>query len=156
MKTPFDLKICKLTGEDWNRDDVSQLARQLLEKQGEYRYSIENRVIIIFDRSENSSVKFLKVHESLLVERLVEFFRNPLNYIHLFDDIKCWQAIIMIHPSEYESQDAYYEHSLGEGLREPGKAEYENYLLKAVAEKVDNLIVNPNNKEHGLDGWLVL
>lgn len=155
MEIPFDLKICKLTGYNWNRGDLRQLAIQLLEKQGEYRKSVENRIVVIFDWSKTSSTKFLRANKQLLHDKLLEVVLNFDEHCLWIDKFECWQCIILIRPDEYEPDETYYEHSIGSGLRERGKAIFEDELLREVAAESNGLLrVNPNHKEHGVDGWI--
>lgn len=152
MEIPFDLKISKLTGHSWDRSDLERLAAQLLDRQGSFRRSIENRMVVIFDWSKTSSVKFLKANRKVLYDKILEAVLNP-NWFWL-PAFECWQCIILIGEDEYEPDEEYQEHSLGYGLRERGKAIFENKLLSEVAADSNGMLrVNPNRKEHGLDGW---
>ncbi|GAI85708.1 unnamed protein product, partial [marine sediment metagenome] len=86
---PFDLKITKLTGTKWQRENAAALLRQLIAEQGKPRYSIENRIIIAFDRSLNSSVEFFQTNRSILLEALLNIAYNPYVFTYLLREYHC-------------------------------------------------------------------
>lgn len=148
---PFDLKITKLTGTKWRRENVAALLRQLIEEQGKPRYSVENRIIIAFDRSIDSSVQFLRANKEILLEALLNIAYNPYVFTYRLD--RNWLSAVLIR--NYRHGQKYQHHSIGAGMREPEKAEFENELLQVAAQKSDGLIrYNPDTKEHGHDGDL--
>lgn len=152
---PFDLKITKLTGAKWQRENVATLLRQLIAEQGKPRYSVENRIIIAFDRSLASSTKFLQLNKGILLEVLLNIAYNPYVFTYLISDYHCWFSIPLL--TNYHRSRGYYEHPIGRGLREPEKAKFEAELVREAALKSDGLIkFNPNLKEHGHDGDLLI
>ena len=155
---PFDLKITKLTGQQWDRNDLAHLAEQLLESQGKPRTSIENRIVICFDESVSSATSFLKNNEDLIILTLLEIVDNPYKYTHWLQEYKCWCTIALIKRGKYydNTEGLYYEHPLGDGLREPGKAEFERYVLGKVARLRNNLRLASNARAHGIDGYIKL
>lgn len=152
---PFDLKITKLTGSKWDRHNLAHLAEQLMEGQGSPRASVENRVIICFDGSATSDTTFLQANEDLIVRTLVEIANAPHRYAYWLEQYRCWCAIALIRRGQYSSsQDCYYEHPIGEGLREPHKAVFETMVLRKAALLTTNIRPNANPKAHGKDGEL--
>lgn len=153
---PFDLKVTKLTGKKWDRNNLAHLAEQLFEKQGKPRASIENRIIICFDESPSSSIEFLKANEDLIILSLLDLADNPYKYISWVERYKCWVGLILLEKNQYynSSQGIYYEHSIGKGLREPVKAKFEESILKKVARMRTNIKPNPNTRAHGNDGQI--
>ncbi|GAH63220.1 unnamed protein product, partial [marine sediment metagenome] len=148
---PFDLKITKLTGIKWQRENVAALLRQLIGEQGRPRYSVENRIITAFDGSLNSSMDFLQLNRNILLEALLNIAYNPYVFTYLLSEYHCWFGITLI--TNYHRIWGYYEHPIGSGMREPGKAKFEDELLREAATKSDGLIrFNPNPKERGHDG----
>jgi len=148
---PFDLKITKLTGTKWQRENVAALLRQLIEEQGKPRYSVENRITIAFDRSLDSRVQFFQLNKGILLEVLLNIAHNPYVFTYLLSDYHCWFSITLVR--NYHRGSKYHEHPIGSGLREPEKAQFENELVREAALKSDGLIkFNPNPKEHGHDG----
>jgi len=157
IKVPFDLKITKLQHNHWHRKDVKQLAKELLKDQGKYRYSIENRLVIVFDGSVTSDVLFFKKYRSLLIYVLLQACYNPRKHWFFLPEYKTWQCIILIPPLRNNVSQEHHEHSIGPGVREHEKAEFENRLLQEVAKCSNGLLeVNPNSKQHGVDGWIWL
>jgi hypothetical protein len=157
MYEVFDLKVCKLANDPlrWDKSDIGHLARQLLENQGSARYSVENRVIVIFDGANSSKVDFFKKYESLIVDRVVAFVENPYDRCVWLNDYKCWQGIVIIPPTDFENTPVYYEHSIGVGMREYSKALFHQKLLNAIEKRSNGKMrVNLNHKEHGNDGIL--
>lgn len=153
---PFDLKITKLTGTEWHRDNAPALARQLITEQGKPRFSIENRMIIAFDQSRDSSVSFLRLNQSILVEALLSVAYKPYHFTHWLEEYGCWVSIVLITKYRYQ-QGKYYEHPIGAGMRESEKAEFETRLLQEATVKSGGLIkYNPDTKQHGYDGDLYL
>ncbi len=151
----FDLKISKLTGSRWTRTDLPLLGKELLEGQGKERYSIENRIMVLFDGANTSKTSFFKKHESLICERLLAYINDPYPQTVWLTSYNCWQGVILIPPTEFTNEDEYYEHSIGKGLREPLKAEFHQEVLHKVEEMSGGLMkANPNYKEHGKDGWV--
>lgn len=152
---PFDLKITKLTGGIWDRTSPERLLAQLFERQGNPRHSIENRIIIAFDRSPNSSVSFLRKNEGVIIESLLEVALNPYPFTYWLTEYECWGSIILIKEGEYVATPEYYEHPIGLGLREPEKAELERQIVLKVSPK-SNYRIRPNRnpKTIGVDGEL--
>jgi len=147
----FDLKITKLTKATWQREDLSILLKQLMNEQGRPRYSVENRIIISFDRSISSDIKFLRLNRDKLIEVLLNIAYNPYSFTYWLSEYRCWVAFALI--QNYRRSDEYHEHPLGSGLREPDKAEFANELIKEIEAKSGGIIkANPNPKEHGRDG----
>lgn len=157
VKIAFDLKISRLLGSHWDRRDPKHLATQLLDEQGNARYSIENRITIIFDGSPTSSVPFLEVNRQVLWRKFIQLIFNPEDYWHWVAQHHCWHAIILIGKKEYTYVKENYSHAIGDGLREPEKAVFATSFLTEVAQDSEGLLeVNPDEKEHGLDGWVWL
>jgi len=152
---PFDLKITKLTGIKWQRENVATLLRQLISEQGRPRYSVENRIISAFDRSLNSSLEFLQLNRNILLEALLNIAYNPYVFTYLLSEYHYWFGITLI--TNYHHIPEYYEHCIGSGMREPEKAKFENELIREVALKSDGRIkYNANPKERGHDGDLLI
>lgn len=152
---PFDLKITKLTGMQWDRRNMGNLAKQFIQKQGRPRASIENRIIIVFDSSRSSSVPFLATNRRLLIKALSNVAWNPYSFTHSLGTI--WCSIVLIKQGEYRDTGNYYEHPIGLGLREKDKAAFEYELLKEVSQISGGLIrYNPDYKQHGYDGDLYI
>lgn len=150
---PFDLKITKLTGLEWQRGNVASLLRQLITEQGKPRYSVENRVIIAFDKSLDSSVEFLQGNRSLLLEVLLNIAYNPYAFTYRLKEYHSWFAITLVR--QYRRSADYHEHPIGPGMREPGKAVFETELLReASLRSGGRLRANPETEEHGHDGDL--
>ena len=148
---PFDLKITKLTGTKWQRENVAALLKQLFDEQGAPRYSVENRITIAFDRSLTSSAEFLRLNKDKCLEVLLSIAHNPYSFICWLQGYHCWGALALV--GNYRRGSKYYEHPLGYGLREPEKAEFENELIKEVEAKSGGIIkANPDPKKHGNDG----
>lgn len=157
-KIPFDLKFSKLQGLQWNREDLKELAKQLYENQGGERYSIENRIFVLFDHSNTSSVKFLKLNEVMMARRILAVLENPtFNFFKVeIDGEEVITCIILIKQGKYRYINETHQHEIGEGLREPEKAEYATEFLEKVASADNRIIVNKNTKQHGVDGWVML
>jgi hypothetical protein len=155
----FDLKITKLTGNHWDRDDLRHLSCQLMEEQGNPRYSIENRIFLVFDRSPTSHVKFFEANRHLLLDALISISRNPYECTYWLEEFQCWTAIKVFSPAEYQipnGLEKYQEHPIGLGLRETDKAEFEKALVLEVAP-LCNFKIKPwkiNPKAIGIDGEL--
>ena len=155
FQIPFDLKITKLEGENWERENIHGLAQQLYDDQGECRESIENRITIVFDRSTTSSVSYFKKHKPILLYRLITECYEAKNWVWVTKH-KVWHCVVMI-PEIEDTEVEYSEHIIGYGLREKEKADFEYELLNEVAECSNGIMtVNPNKKEHGVDGWIWL
>lgn len=156
QKIPFDLKITRLLGR-WARHDLERLAWELYARQGNARRSFENRITIVLDRSTTSSVPFLELNRELLWKRFMDLIFNPKSYWYWVKEFKCWHAIIFVRKNEYHQIEERYMHSIGKGLREPMKAVFATSFLKEVANDSEGLVeVNPNYKQHGVDGWIWL
>jgi hypothetical protein len=158
-KIPFDLKFGKLEGINWDRDKPIVLARQLYERQGLERYSVENRIFILFDKSTTSSVLFLRLNELVMMQRLIDAIRTPLwRWLKLrVGEQRVVCTPILIRQGEYRQIEETYQHPLGEGFREEDKASYATQFLIRVSRVSDGLLeVNTNTKEHGLDCWVKL
>jgi hypothetical protein len=154
---PFDLKIGKLTGTAWNRDDMNNLSHQLIVYQGSHRSSIENRIIILFDKSQSSSLAFFQKNRSLIMIALYNIARNPYAFTHWIDYPNTWCSLVLIEQGSYQLEQHYYEHPLGPGLREPDKAQFEFNILKEISRGSGGLIkYNPDPKVHGYDGDILL
>lgn len=154
---PFDLKIGKLTGDNWERINMTTLAKQLMARQGEPRASIENRIIILFDNSPNSSTRFLQNNRSLIVRALCNIAWRPYAFTRWVDKPNAWISLVLLKQGNYHIETRYYEHSIGIGLREPDKAQFEFELLEEMTNITGGLIKhNPTQKEHGYDGDLLL
>ena len=151
----FDLKITKLTGGRWDRENLHHLAQQLVENQGQPRASIENRIIICFN-SVSSDVNFLKDNQDLIILTLLELVENPYKFGCWLTKYQCWSIVALLKQGTYydTTQGLYYEHPIGLGLREPGKAAFENWLIRRVARMTNRLQPNPDIRTHGNDGRL--
>lgn len=153
---PFDFKLTKLTGNQWDRLSMRHLLEQLLEMQGNPRHSIENRLILAFDRSVNSSVEFYKLNESIIIEALIQIALDPYQFTYWLYEFDCWGSIFVFPEGEYLKIEGYYEHPKGLGLREPDKAQYERELIKKASIRCDYRI-KPNRQNPfaiGIDGEL--
>lgn len=134
----FDLKITKLSGKDWDRTNPQRLLKQLFEKQGNPRYSIENRIFIAFDNSPTSHVKFFKKNKKVIVKALLKVALDPYSYTYWLSHYNCWASLVLIKEGEYEPyepQGKYHEHPIGLGMREREKAEFEHQVILEVSEK---------------------
>lgn len=155
FQIPFDLKITKLEGKIWQRNNVQELAQQLYDFQGEPRSSVEHRITVVFDESITSSASYFKRHRSIILYRLIRECYEAKNWVWVAK-YNVWNCLIIIPPLN----DTYHErhqHNIGQGLREKEKAEFENKLLKEVARCSNGILkINPNEKEHGIDGWIWL
>jgi hypothetical protein len=155
----FDLKICKLTGEHWDRQDLRHLATQLMEEQGNARHSIENRVILVFDKSPTSRVEFFELNRQLLIEALISIAHNPTEYTYWLPKFECWIAIKLFQKDEYQLSDDladYYQHPIDLGMRERLKAAFERKLVLDVSRLCD-FKIRPNIYDpfvRGKDGEL--
>ena len=157
QKIPFDLKISRLYGSHWDRNNLQRLATQLLNEQGNERISFENRITICFDKSRTSSVPFLEVNRILLWQKFIQLIFNPKDSWHWIPEYQCWHAVILIEKGEYHLIQENHAHNIGEGLREPEKAIFSTSFLSEVAVDSEGLLeVNPNDKAHGCDGWIWL
>lgn len=152
---PFDLKLAKLTGNGWDRFNLRHLAEQLLDGQGNPRHSIENRIIVLFDRSPNSGVEFFKSNEAVIIKGLIEIAKNPCDFAYWIHKYECWVALYLIASGKYIPNPDYYEHPIALGFREPEKAEFEKELIVKVSP-LCNFAIRPNRqyKEIGKDGEL--
>lgn len=142
----FDLKICKLTGNHWDRRDLKHLATQLMEEQGNARHSIENRIILVFDKSPTSCVEFFKLNRQLLIDALINIAHNPTKYIYWLPKFECWVAIKLLQSSEYQlpnSLASYYEHPIDLGMQERLKAGFERQLILDVS-RLCNFKIRPD------------
>ena len=154
---PFDLKIGKLTGSNWERIDMTVLSNQLMAKQGKPRSSVENRIIVLFDKSQSSSTHFLQTNRSLIVRALSNVAWRPYAFTHWVDKPNAWVSLVLIEQGNYHMETQYYEHSIGLGVREPDKAQFEFELLEEMTEITGGLIKhNPIRTEHGYDGDLLV
>lgn len=151
---PFDFKVTKLTGQQWDRNNLAHLAEQLLERQGKPRASIENRIVICFDESTSSDVSFLKESKDLIILTLLDILDDLYKCTYWLQGYQCWCAIALIKKGRYydTSQGEYHEHPVGQGLREPEKARFEVAILQKVARMRHNIRLNPDPKAHGNDG----
>lgn len=155
FQIPFDLKITKLEGENWERQNIQQLAQQLYDYQGECRLSIENRITVVFDRSTTSSVAYFQKHKPILLYRLITECYEAQNWVWV-SEYKVWHCVLMI-PNIEDTPVEHSQHIIGYGLREEEKADFETQLLIEVAQCSNEIMtVNPNHKEHGVDGWIWL
>lgn len=153
---PFDLKIGKLTGTNWDRGNMTNLAKQLMAEQGEPRASIENRIVILFDRSTSSSIYFLQKNRALILQALSNIVWRPYAFTHWIKP-KVWCSLILVGEGQYNQESKYYEHPIGIGLREPQKANFEFNLVQEMARISGGLLkCNPEQEEHGHDGDLLL
>lgn len=151
----FDLKITKLTGNNWDREDRKKLLVQLMNGQANPRHSIESRVTIAFDKSPNSSPEFVRLNKPIIVDALVEISRSPYEYSFWLASYRCWGSIYIFQFGEYQYLPDYYEHPIGGGLREPEKAEISKEIIEEAAIKSGFRIrPNRNFKEIGKDGEL--
>ncbi|GAH89634.1 unnamed protein product, partial [marine sediment metagenome] len=151
---PFDLKITKLTSQQWDRNNLAHLAEQLFEKQGKPRASIENRIYVCFDKAKSSATNFFRDNEDLIILSLLEIASNPYKYTYWLQKYNCWCSINLIERRQYSASEGdYYEHPIGEGLREPDKAEFERRILQKVA-RMSNIKPNPDARAHGNDGQI--
>jgi hypothetical protein len=159
VKIPFDLKISKLQGPQWERENLRKLAEQLMQNQGEFRYSLENRLFILFDRSSTSSVDFLKRNEVIILREIMTMLQNPKEYwFNLkIGEQNIFTCVILIPETKYIKIFEQTEHSLGEGLREKEKAEFAHKILTHITWVSDGKIEPCENpKEHGIDGYIYL
>ena len=138
---PFDLKITKLTGNNWDRKSPEHLLEQLMDNQGNPRHSIENRIIIAFDNSPSSDIEFLKKNEAVIINSLLKVAHKPYDYTYWLNEYDCWGSIYLIQEGEYRPSTEYYEHSIGLGMREPEKAEFERQIILKVGAKSGYLII---------------
>lgn len=151
----FDLKITKLTGNSWDRTDMKNLLVQLINGQGNPRHSIENRIIIAFDKSPSSSIEFFKSNKDLIINALVTIAKSPYKYTYWLESHRCWGSIYLFQEGEYQYISEYHEHPIGLGLREPEKAEIANRIIREASVKSDFKIrPNRNYKEIGKDAEL--
>jgi hypothetical protein len=158
----FDLKCSKLEGEHWTRDDNEALAYELLNRQGRPRYSIENRLTVLFDRSITSHVDFFKINETVLINKILEMLDDPVPHWHRLRHIDLVTnevytplcCVIVIPPGEYLNWHVVSEHSIGQGLREIQKAEFANKLIKRLSVLSDRIAAYPNVRAHGKDGYI--
>jgi len=155
---PFDLKIAKLSGATWNRESPVALATQLYQKQGRFRASLENRIFILFDNSLTSSVEFLRAHRDILVKALLNVAHRPYSFTCYLPIGDIWASILLLRESDYRRGGwGYYHHPIGDGMREMGKADFENILIRDVAALSGGLLRHNANKiEHGYDGDLLI
>lgn len=154
---PFDLKITKLTGKQWDRVNMQNLALQLMQFQGQPRASVENRIIIIFDNSPTSDIDFMRSNRQLLIKGLLNIAWNPYSFLRGLDPLDIWIGLVLIPETDYCRLPKYYEHPIGLGLREGGKAVFEFSLLQEIEKLSGSLIkYNRNSKEHGYDGDLLV
>lgn len=142
---------------------MNVLAKQLLREQGSYRYSIENRLIILFDCSPTSSVAFLRRNEMVMINKLVEMKDDPPAYwtkIRYYEPVwnmtyEPYMCIILIPQGEYYPVYEEWAHPLGEGLREKGKAEYAAGFMTYANWATEGMIEpEPNIRLHGIDGYI--
>lgn len=154
---PFDLKIGKLSGNRWDRQNHSRLLQQFLDEQGLPRYSIEPRIVIVFDKSKTSDMPFLVLNKKIIINALLKIAYNPYKYSHWLDKYGCWGSLFIIPEGQYEKGKDYYEHPLGIGIRETDRAQFSRQVLMEVCHQGGGRIkLNPNYKEHGKDGELMI
>lgn len=159
MKIPFDLKFCKLEAPKWNRTNLRALAQQLFEQQGNPRFSIENRIIIAFDKSTTSSTFFLRCNEGIMLIKVMDMIRNPEKYWYKIyvNGKEILACVILIKENEYIKMSEIYEHPIGDGLREERKAVFAHRFLKHISWLTEGRIEPYSNpKEHGIDGYIDL
>ena len=157
LKVSFDLKILRLWGDNWKRENDPLLAKQLLDKQGSYRTSIENRLYIIFDKSPNAKVRLLQLNEEKMKKKLYDVCSNPQKHWFYIEYYRVWACIIWFKRGEYKQSIIDYNleyHPLGNGLREREKSDFEHDFLIKAAVIINNLTVNANKKEYGVNGWI--
>jgi hypothetical protein len=159
VKVPFDLKIGKLQGLQWERKDFRKLAEQLMQNQGSYRYSLENRLFILFDKSTTSSTTFLKWNEVIILREIMKMLEKPENYWFTFNinGQKMLSCIILIPQEKYVTFCEESEPTIGKGMREDDKAKFAHQILTHI-NWVSNGQIEPYNnpKEHGIDGYIFL
>ncbi len=158
-KVPFDLKICKLEGIDWNRNNLKVLATQLYERQGKYRASFENRLFVCFDKSTTCSVAFQKLNEILILQKIIQVVENPLEYWFKItaNSQEYLTCVILLSEGEYKQSPERNEHIIQLGLSEPDKAEFAHKILTHINWVTDGKIEpHPNTKLHGCDGFVYL
>jgi len=130
-----------------------------MKEQGNPRYSIENRIILAFDRSPNSEARLFKANKELLINALIAIANDPYRFTYWLEEFEHWVAIKVFSQEDYEIPEGcqdYYEHSVGLGYREPDKGEFSKAIILEVAPLCDYKIkpwrVNP--KAIGIDGEL--
>lgn len=154
----FDFKLSSLESPKWPRDDLEYLSEMLYDESGKYRKMIdnENRIIIIFDWNTNSSVAFYQLNQALIIEKFLDVIDHP--YQHFIDigkyDAYC--APVLIPKGHYKELPGRYHHRLGEGLREPSKAVYENHLVDLVKIQRPFIRIPINRFEQGIDLYFKL
>jgi len=159
IKVTFDLKICRLEGSHWNRENKTELAKQLYKDQGIYRHSIENRLYIIFNESKSSSVEFFEENQTVMIHDIIQMLIQPENYWFKItvENKPILVCIILIQRNRYASIGDTHVHPLGQGLRELSKADFEDGFLSTLNWVSSNLIQPHTNRyEHGLDGFILL
>jgi len=158
IKVGFDLKFGKLQYDNWDRNNMQNLARELYEHQGEYRIDYSNRLFILFDESPSSSVPFLKRNEPIMLQKVIEMSKNPEKYWFNITvrGKKLLSCIILIPKTEYKVFDQG-QHRIRTGMSEPEKAEFAHQFLKHMNWVTDGIIIpHDNPKERGLDGFIFL
>jgi hypothetical protein len=73
----FDLKICKLTGEHWDRQDLRHLATQLMEEQGNARHSEYTYWLPKFECW--IAIKLFQKDEYQLSDDLADYYQHPID-----------------------------------------------------------------------------
>jgi hypothetical protein len=138
---------------------MKKLAEQLFANQGHKRFSIENRLYVVFDRSTTSSTRFLQLNEHLMTTAILKMLQHPerhwfpINY----EGHQVLVCIIFIPQDQYKRLDERSEHPIGDGLREPDKAEFHKKFLKTVASLSGGTIIpNENENQHGIDAYIYL
>lgn len=158
IKVGFDLKFGKLQYDSWNRNDVHILARELYERQGEYRIHYSNRLFILFDESPSSTIPFLKHNEVLMLRKVVEMSHNPEKFWFAItvEDKKVFSCVILIPKTEYKVFDEG-QYIIKQGLSDPEKADFAHQFLRHMNWVTDGIIIpHDNPKERGLDGFIFL
>ena len=157
---PFDFKVTKLEHSHWDRSNEHNLAKELIEQQGSSRINIDNRIIIAFDKSTNSSVTFFNQNRSVITTKILQMLKDPEQFWHQFeiDGKKILVCLILIKENEYQTlNEIPSEHPIGDGIREPDKAEWSHEFLHHMAWISDGLITpNENPYEKGVDGYITL
>lgn len=157
IEIPIDLKLLKLQGASWPRDNLGELGRLLYDKQGIYRLSFTSRIYVIFDGSTTSSYEFFNHNRELILTNLEKLVTDPIRW-GCFENqrgIPFW--IILFREKEYQQLDEFYEHNLGEGLREERKARFSTDIsIELENRSKGKWRHNPNERQRGVDGFLTI
>jgi len=157
---PFDFKVTKLEHSNWNRNNENVLAEELMVQQGSARAHIDNRIIIAFDKSTTSSVNFLNHNRAIMVHKFLQMLNDLEHYWHKIeiDGRKVLVCLILIREGEYHKVDEPpHEQQIGDGLREPDKAQWSHEFLQHISWISDGLVKPHDNPfERGIDGYIIL